>query len=492
MFSAIPGAPTGLAMAVLNRTKGFLDNGINSVILAPAFNRFHTRDMNLLRQKGLLEVPVNYMFEDLSESDNKVFLLPDPVSKLIENENLVSISDDNPLIKRLFDDGKYEYFVKYNSKGGLDFVKHFYNQVFVDKTSYYNENNILVVEEFYFPNSNTLLSKVYYDNKGKAFLRYLYKKNGELYNIIHFPSGKTFKDEQELVFFWLSKILPKNEIIMLISEYAVYKDALISAKKQLMTGSKLIFTLHNNHYSAPYTIGSPVRNDFKPILNHLDELKNIVVLTEEQQKDLIDQFQRTDTFFHVPHATKQLSISKKLKRTPLTITIGSRFEKIKGIDETIYAFSKVLKEIAGVHLNIIGRGVEKKNYESLIKSLGVEQQVSIIDFVNDLPLEYAKSDISVFTSQYEGFHLSLIEAMSAGAVPVVFPYKYGPKDIIENGKSGIITRKRDVDELANEIVGILTNRERLSEMRKETLKVSKKFSVKNNVEHWNNVFHNAR
>lgn len=176
MFSAIPGAPTGLAMAVLNRTKGFLDNGINSVILAPAFNRFHTRDMNLLRQKGLLEVPVNYMFEDLSESDNKVFLLPDPVSKLIENENLVSISDDNPLIKRLFDDGKYEYFVKYNSKGGLDFVKHFYNQVFVDKTSYYNENNILVVEEFYFPNSNTLLSKVYYDNKGKAFLRYLYKK----------------------------------------------------------------------------------------------------------------------------------------------------------------------------------------------------------------------------------------------------------------------------------------------------------------------------
>lgn len=490
MFAALPGSPTGLAKAVLNRTKGFEENGFNSLILAPAFNRYHKRDMELLRKKELLKVPVHYMFEDLSTS-NENYISSDPVLKLVKEENLTMISDNNSSVKRLFDNGVYKYFVKYSSEGVVNFIKHFSDQVFVDSASFYNENNVLVYKEFYFPNSNALLSKVYYDANGEAFLRYLYKKSGELYNIIHFPSDHTFSNEQELVFFWLKNILPMDEQIMLISEYAVYKKALLEVKKVLTSDSKLIFTLHNNHFSKPYDIGSPIRNDFKTLLNHLDDLKNIVVLTQEQQQDLIDQFGHPDSFFYVPHAAESINHNGESQRIPYTITVGSRFEKIKGIEETIRAFSKVVKKLPDAHLNIIGRGVERKNYEALIKELNIESSCSIINFVNNLPMEYAESDISVFTSYYEGFHLSLIEAMSAGAVPVVFPYKYGPKDIIENGKSGIITKEKDISELADSIIELLMDRVKLTKMRKESMKISSKYSVTNNVKCWKKVFSNA-
>lgn len=492
MFAGLPGSPTGLAMAVLNRTKGFVENGINSEILVTTFNKNHSRDMRLLREKGLLKVPVRYMFDDLCDnSESEIFSLPDPVNKLIKTENLQQVPDSNPLIKRLFDNGKYEYFVKYNSNGKINFIKHFSNQVFADKVAYYNDHNLLVSEEYYFPNSNIVLSRVYYNTNGQVFLRYLYKKSGQLFNIIHFPSGSTFKSEQELVFYWLSNILPKNEIIMLISEYAVYKQALLRVKDTLAKGSKLIFTLHNNHYASPYTVGSPIRNDFKTILDHLDEVKNVVVLTKEQRNDLISQFGRADSFFCVPHAAKQYKGIQNSKRKRNSITVGGRFEKIKGIEETIYAFKKVLKEVPEAHLNIIGRGRERDNYKKIIHSLGIEDNCSIVNFVSDLQAEYAKSDIAVFTSYYEGFHLSLTEAMGAGAVPITFPYKYGPKDIIDNGKSGIITKGRDIDELSRSIVEVLTNREKLSEMRIEAMKIPEKFSVKNNVKCWKNVFETA-
>lgn len=492
MFSILPGSPTGLAMSVLNRTKGFYENKIDSTILAPTFNRYHSRDMSRLKQKQLLKVPVHYMFDDLGTASERVISLPDPVNGLVNNNNLQIISDENPLIKRLFNNGEYKYFVKYSNTGNVNYIKCFENQVFANKTSYYDDRNMLSYEEFYFPSSNSLLSKVYYDDNGRAFLRYLFKKNGELYNIIHFPSNQTFKNEQELIFFWLSNILPKNQKIAIISEYAVYKKALLRVKENLALGSKLIFTLHNNHFSSPYTTGSPIRNDFKTILNHLDEVKNVVVLTKEQKEDLVEEFGHSNSFFYVPHAARKFNGGLNVSRKPYTITVGSRFEKIKGIEDTIYAFSKVLKKIPNAHLNIIGKGPEKANYEKIINSLNIKSQCSIIDFVSDLPLEYAKSDISVFTSYYEGFHLSLIEAMSAGAVPVVFPYKYGPKDIIENGVTGIITEEKDIDELAHNIVSLLNNREKLSKMRIAAMKVPELYSVKNNVEHWEKTISEAK
>lgn len=493
MFSVLPKSPTGLAMSVLNRTKGFSENNINSVILLPTFNRFHGRDMRALRHKGLLKVPVHYMFDDLSNTGENIFIFPDPVSKLIKEENLTSVSDDSHSeIKRLFKNGKYVYFVKYTSKGKVNFIQHFNQQIFVDKSSYYNDNNALVRDDFFFPNSDKVLSSVYYDGEGKAFLRYLYRENGELYNIIHFPTGKTFESEQDLVSFWLLGILPQNKKVMFISEYAVYKQALMQVKTKLAAGSKLIFTLHNNHYADPYKVGSPIREDFKPILEDLDSVKNVVVLTDEQRQDLIAEFGNPGSFFTVPHAVRDIHTNKNIERQKNTITVGGRFEKIKGIEETIYAFEKVLKKIPTAHLNIIGKGPEKNNYKKLINSLGIGNSCSILNFASNLPLKYAKSDISVFTSYYEGFHLSLIEAMSAGAVPVVFPYKYGPKDIIDNEKSGFVTNERSIDELAEAIVFILTHRDKLEEMRAESVRILNRFSVENNIDHWNNVFLNAR
>lgn len=79
-----------------------------------------------------------------------------------------------------------------------------------------------------------------------------------------------------------------------------------------------------------------------------------------------------------------------------------------------------------------------------------------------LKLHQKRGSIFLLTSRYEGFSLSLIEAMSQGIIPVSFPVGVAP-EIIANGKNGFLVSS--VDEACLRIGQILSNnklREQLS------------------------------
>ena len=61
---------------------------------------------------------------------------------------------------------------------------------------------------------------------------------------------------------------------------------------------------------------------------------------------------------------------------------------------------------------------------------------SVKDNIPNLLTKYA-GGIAVLTSRYEGFSLSLIEAMSQGLVPISFSVDVAP-EIIRNGENGFI------------------------------------------------------
>ena len=50
---------------------------------------------------------------------------------------------------------------------------------------------------------------------------------------------------------------------------------------------------------------------------------------------------------------------------------------------------------------------------------------------------FEKAGIFVMPSRYEGFGIALVEAMSIGTPCVSFDCPFGPKEIIEQGRSGI-------------------------------------------------------
>ena len=88
-------------------------------------------------------------------------------------------------------------------------------------------------------------------------------------------------------------------------------------------------------------------------------------------------------------------------------------------------------------------------------------------------------DIFVSPSHREGFGLSLIEANAMGK-PVIATSISGYKDIVVEGKNGFFIESKNIDDLAQKMNYVITNKEILLDMRNDCIDlVSNKFNHDN-------------
>jgi glycosyltransferase involved in cell wall biosynthesis len=153
---------------------------------------------------------------------------------------------------------------------------------------------------------------------------------------------------------------------------------------------------------------------------------------------------------------------------PLILAVG-RLERQKNFPLLVKAFAKVRKH-RPARLLILGEGSERSSLESLIGDLRLGADVSLPGAVKN-PYPYmAGADMLALSSEEEGFGLVLVEAMSVGCPVVATRCPGGPADILEEGRSGVLTSPGDPDELAAACVSLLEDedgRKRLSRAGKK-------------------------
>jgi glycosyltransferase involved in cell wall biosynthesis len=59
------------------------------------------------------------------------------------------------------------------------------------------------------------------------------------------------------------------------------------------------------------------------------------------------------------------------------------------------------------------------------------------------------------TSRVEGWGLALTEAMQAGAVPIAFDSYASLRDIVEDGKTGIIVPNGNIEAFATSVINLM-------------------------------------
>ncbi|MDR2337387.1 MAG: glycosyltransferase [Deltaproteobacteria bacterium] len=117
----------------------------------------------------------------------------------------------------------------------------------------------------------------------------------------------------------------------------------------------------------------------------------------------------------------------------------------------------------------------------LISQLKLEQSVKVLPFQNNPYKFFSKSDIFVLPSLYEGFATVLVEAMSAKCPVIACNCQSSPNEIIEDNKSGFLIAVNNVNELAQNILLLLTRPELQQKFREEGFLRSQKFSAENSV-----------
>lgn len=149
---------------------------------------------------------------------------------------------------------------------------------------------------------------------------------------------------------------------------------------------------------------------------------------------------------------------------PQLLNLGT-FEHKKGHDLLVRAFVKVAAAHPTARLTIMGRpAATLQSTQALIEELGLQDRVTLRTNVPhaDALAVLKAADVFALPSRNEAFSVALLEA-GALAKPVVAASVCGVPELIENGRTGIMTPVDDVDALAAGIIELLQDREKAAE-----------------------------
>lgn len=141
-----------------------------------------------------------------------------------------------------------------------------------------------------------------------------------------------------------------------------------------------------------------------------------------------------------------------------TIAAVGRLVPQKGFDLLLEAFAKARDAIPEWKLVLWGEGPDRAALEAQRERLGLAGRVAMPG-VTGRPGEWiAHSDLFVLSSRFEGWGLVVGEAMAAGLPVISFDCEWGPAEMIERDRSGILVPNGDVDALAAALVKLCSDR----------------------------------
>lgn len=173
------------------------------------------------------------------------------------------------------------------------------------------------------------------------------------------------------------------------------------------------------------------------------------------------------------------------------IAVG-RLDYQKGFDRLIQAWEIVYKsgKYNDWRLDIFGQGEWIEMLQGMIDERGLNSSAFINKPTKNIGKEYAESAMLVMSSNYEGFPMVMIEAMACGLPVVAFDFKCGPKDIISDGKNGLIIRNGDIEALSEGMMRLMEDTENRKRMSLNARKIVDTYSEKAVMDKWIGLFNN--
>ena len=177
-----------------------------------------------------------------------------------------------------------------------------------------------------------------------------------------------------------------------------------------------------------------------------------------------------------------------LGRFPTIISVGSLSPQ-KGHAYLLKAL-EIINRTMPTYLLLLGDGPEKGRLQELAISLGIHDRIDFLGYLPN-PFKYmASADIFVLSSLWEGLPSVLVEALACKVPIVSTNAPYGPKEVIEDGKNGVLVPVADPDALADRITRVLNDRAMREEFISEGRKtVRKKFSAQTIAKQYEGIFH---
>jgi glycosyltransferase involved in cell wall biosynthesis len=176
----------------------------------------------------------------------------------------------------------------------------------------------------------------------------------------------------------------------------------------------------------------------------------------------------------VSEPSNQVLLNKKMSQ--YFMFVGGR-KKYKNFDLCLKAFSRIAKEFNFVGLNVVGSPFDSDEL-TLVKELELENRVHNLGLIEDSDLaHYYKQSIAlIYPSEYEGFGLPPLEAISCGTCVIAASVSSIP-EVVQD--AGLFLSQLSINDLSNALRAILSSSDLRSKLIEAGEKVANQFSWEN-------------
>lgn len=282
-------------------------------------------------------------------------------------------------------------------------------------------------------------------NANKAYIRDLEHYKIEFY---------LFNEKGIFNFFKLSKLIKKKQIKVVFT-YLVFDNligSLLKIKKDvkfLIGGVRndtipfrnFIFLKFLNNYVHNYTLFNNYSGRDKFVNRGFNNKKSIVI----ENCFVPSEINKT---FNTNNCIQILSVGRFVKQKDYETAIKS----INHLKKLLTNLNKAF------HYTIIGYGTEFSVIKNLITKFNLTSLITLITNGNKISLNryYAKADIFLNTSIFEGTSNSIMEAMGCG-LPIVATNVGDNNRLVKNEFNGYITKIKNYEQIAEKLLKLINN-----------------------------------
>jgi len=261
----------------------------------------------------------------------------------------------------------------------------------------------------------------------------------------------------------------------------IHKTNMVTTLALLGTGIPLIISERNDpHWDKIGRFGKVARHMVYP-------LADLLVVQTKHIRDYFPKMLRSK----IQIIPNPVSLPEKFNtkgkplylKKPAIIAMG-KFQRQKGLDILIKAFSHLKKKHPRWSLTILGDGELRPDFEKLAGSLGLSDCVFFPGVVNN-PYHYMQhADLFVMPSRYEGFPNALCEAMAFG-LPVITTNFSSAEEIVGKDESaGMIVPIENIPALAKAMDELIRDNNRRKRLASQAQQISNRFELNSIMNQW--------
>lgn len=234
----------------------------------------------------------------------------------------------------------------------------------------------------------------------------------------------------------------------------------------------------------PYGDG---RSKLVDLLSYYFYPKSKAIIFQTKRASRYFEFLKLNNAYIIPNPISVSSYAKNGIKDKI-VTVG-RLEKQKNQKMLIEAFSKIANKFPKACLYIYGEGYLRKELNQHISDLNLSERVELKGEVTNIHEVISDASIFVLSSNYEGLSNALLEAMMMG-LPCISTKCAGSDEYIDNGINGLLVNIGDVNEMAEAMEFMLSNREEAVKMGNKAKEVSIILEKRAILERWYQVILN--